>query len=91
MTDAEAFLPNHVAVSYDALYTLNPTSCRGRGYRASMPVTNKSSFNPTDTMIFYVPGGRRNTFLDETQNYLKLTIDSSKSNIQYIRTNDYSS
>ena len=28
-------------------------------------------------MIFYVPGGRRNTFLDGTQNYLNLTIKNS--------------
>ena len=41
------------------------------------PPTNKSSFNPSDTMIFYIPGGRRNTFLDGTQNYLKLTIKNS--------------
>ena len=77
MTDAEAFLPNRVAVSNDALYNLKPTSCRGRAYRASIPPTNKSSFNPSDTMIFYIPGGRRNTFLDGTQNYLKLTIKNS--------------
>ena len=42
-----------------------------------MPPTNKSTFNPSDTMIFYVPGGRRNTFLDGTQNYLKLTMKNS--------------
>ena len=77
MTDAEAFLPNRVAVSNDALYNLKPTSCRGRAYRASVPPTNKNSLNPSDTMIFYVPGGRRNTFLDGTQNYLKLTIKNS--------------
>jgi len=77
MTDAEAFLPNRVAVSNDALYNLKPTSCRGRAYRGSVPPTNKSTFNPSDTMIFYVPGGRRNTFLDGTQNYLKLTIKNS--------------
>jgi hypothetical protein len=77
MTDAEAFLPNRVAVSNDALYNLKPTSCRGRAYRASVPPTNKNSFNPSDTMIFYIPGGRRNTFLDGTQNYLKLTIKNS--------------
>ena len=28
-------------------------------------------------MIFYIPGGRRNTFLDGSQNYLKLTIKNS--------------
>ena len=77
MADAEAFLPNRVAVSNDSLYNLKPTSCRGRAYRGSVPPTNKSTFNPSDTMIFYVPGGRRNTFLDGTQNYLKLTIKNS--------------
>ena len=41
MTDAEAFLPNRVAVSNDALYNLKPTSCRGRAYRCSLPPTNK--------------------------------------------------
>jgi cell shape-determining protein MreC len=29
-------------------------------------------------MIFYIPGGRRNTFLDGSQNYLKLTIENSE-------------
>jgi hypothetical protein len=74
MTDAEAFLSNRVAVSNDALYNLKPTSCRRRAYGASVPPTSKSTFNPSDTMIFYVPGGRRNTFLDASQNHLKLTI-----------------
>ena len=57
MTDAEAFLPNRVAVSNDALYNLKPISCRGRAYRGSVPPNYKSTFNPSDTMIFYVPGG----------------------------------
>ena len=73
MTDAEAFLPNRVAVSNDALYNLKPASCRGRAYRGSVPPTNKSTFNPSDTMIFYIPGGRRNTYFI----YLKLTIKNS--------------
>ena len=72
-----SILPNRFAVSNDALYNLKPTSCRGRAYRGSVPPTNKSTFNPSDTMIFYIPGGRRNTFLDGTQNYLKLTIKNS--------------
>ena len=54
MTDAEAFLPNRVAVSNDALYNLKPTSCRGRAYRASVPPTNKSTFNPSDTIIYFM-------------------------------------
>ena len=44
MTDAEAFLPNRVAVSNDALYNLKPTSCRVgvvRIERQSPPQTNQ--------------------------------------------------
>ena len=74
MTDAEAFLPNRVAVSNDALSNLKTTSCSGRAYRASVPPTYKNSFNPSDTMIFLRTGRptqhifRWNTKLFKTNN-----------------------
>ena len=61
MTDSSALLPNSVAVSSDCLFNLKPSSVRARTYRASVPSSNKATFNPSDVAIFYVPGGRRNT------------------------------
>jgi len=77
MTDSSILLPNTQAVTSDCLYNLKPSAVRSRSYRASIPPTNKSSFVPGDTMIFYVPGGRRNTYLDTAQSYIRYTIKNN--------------
>ena len=76
MTDSSSLVPNQQAVSSDCLFNLKPSSVPGRCYRASIPTSNKSSFNPQDVAILYIPGGRRNTFLDPTQTYIKYTIQN---------------
>ena len=77
MTDSSVLLPNSTAVSSDCLYNLKPSAVRSRSYRASIPTSNKSTFNPGDTMIFYVPGGRKGTFLDCTQSYIRYTVKNN--------------
>jgi hypothetical protein len=77
MTDSSSLIQNQVAVSSDALYTLKPSSVRARAYRASIPTSNKADFNPSETSIFYIPGGRRNTYLDPQQSYLRFTVQNN--------------
>jgi len=66
-------LQNQTAVTSDYLFNLKPSTSRCRSYRASLPPIKKSSFSPGTQMIFMIPGGRRNTYFDHTQSYLKLT------------------
>ena len=74
MTDSSALLPNSVALTSDLLFNLKPSAVRSRSYRASILPSNKTSFNPSETAIMYIPGGRRNTYLDVDQSYLRFTI-----------------
>ena len=76
MTDSSQLMPNgNTAVSSDCLFNLKPISVSGRTYRASIPTSNKATFNPGDTAILYIPS-RRNCFLDPTQSYIKYTIQN---------------
>ena len=74
MTDSSELLPNNVAVISDCLFNLKPSAVRSRSYRASIYPTNKSTFSPSDVAILYVPGGRRSTYLDPQQTYLRMTV-----------------
>ena len=77
MTSNESLLENRHAVSSDMLYTLKASSVAGKSYRCSIPATNSTSFQQNNTMIFYISAGRRNTFLDGLQSYLKFTIQNN--------------
>ena len=77
MTDTESLIPNNQAITSDLDFKLKPSACRSRSYRASILPTNKSTFNPTDTCIIYIPGGRRNTYLDCGQSYMRMTIKNT--------------
>jgi len=77
MTDTTQLIPNNLAVTSDLDYRLKPSAPRSRTYRASILPSNKNSFNPTDTAIFYIPGGRRSTYLDCTQSYARLTLKNT--------------
>ena len=85
-TDTSQLLPNSVAVSSDCLFNLKPSSVRARAYRASIPTSNKASFNPGDLAIFYIPGGRRNSYLDPTQSYIRYTV---RNNDTTVSANNY--
>lgn len=84
MTDTSPLLlPNTTAVPQDCLYTLKPSSVRARSYRASIPTSNKSVFAPSDQAILYIPGGRKGTYLDPNQSYLKMTVLNNDSSGNY--------
>lgn len=74
MTDSSSLLQNRTSVTSDLQYSLKPSSGRGRAYRASILPTNASTFACGSTTILYVPCGRRGTFLDPQQSYLKFTV-----------------
>ena len=74
MTDSSALLANHLAVSSSCLYDLKPSSARGRSYRVSVSPINALTFQPNTQMIFNVPAGRKNTYLDVNQSFIKYTI-----------------
>jgi len=78
MTDANSLLlPNTQAVSSDCLYNLKASSVRARSYRASIPPSNSQTFTGAQTAIFYIPCGRKNSFIDPTQTYLKFTVKNN--------------
>lgn len=77
MTDTTNFVQNSQAITSDLNFQLKPSGVRSRSYRASILPTNKSAFNAGDTCIVYVPGGRRNTYLDCNQSYMRLTIKNT--------------
>ena len=84
MTDTTQLIPNNLAVTSDLDYRLKPSAPRSRSYRASILPSNKNTFNPTDTAIIYIPGGRRNTYLDCSQSYIRMTILNTQSKKQPI-------
>jgi len=77
MTDSSALLANSLAVSDQVLYSLKPSSARGRSYRASVAPINASTFNPNTQAIFMIPCGRRNSYLDVNQSFIKFTIKNN--------------
>jgi hypothetical protein len=79
MTDTSSLLPNSVGISSDCLYNLKPSGVRSRSYRASVLATNGVPRAPGDVIIAYIPGGRRNTYLDCTQSYIRYTVQNNDS------------
>lgn len=77
MTDTSEFLPNSIALTSDLQYRLKPSACRSKSYRCSVLPTNKSTFGSTETCIIYVPCGRRNSYLDVLQSYMRMTVKNT--------------
>ena len=67
-------LPIHTALTSDMMLGLKPSAPKSRSYRLSVAPINKSTFAPADQMIFELPTGRRGTWLDQSQSYLKFTV-----------------
>jgi hypothetical protein len=77
MTDSASLVPNVMGISSDCQYNLKPSAVRSRSYRSSVVPSNKSVFAPQDVAIFAISGGRRNTYLDTTQSYMRFTIKNN--------------
>jgi len=70
-TDNSHLLSNKTSVTSDMLYNLKPSAGNTTSYRANIVSQNKSTFNCGDVMIFQVPCGRKNSYLDGQNSYLK--------------------
>lgn len=77
MTDSASLVPNDMGIPTDLEYKLKASSVRCRSYRASIPSSNKSVFSPSDTIICYISGGRRNSYLDCANTYLRYTLKNN--------------
>jgi hypothetical protein len=87
MSDSSSLIQNKVAVTSDLLYNLKPSACRSRSLRTSIPTSNATTFLPNSVAILQVPSGRRSTFLDSQQSYLRFTIqnnDPTSSNLFFV-------
>ena len=81
MTDNSGLLPNSQALPDELMFgRLKPSAANARSYRASIQPTNKSTFYGGDTCIMQIPCGRRNTFIDTNQSYIKYTIVNNDTN-----------
>jgi hypothetical protein len=75
MSDPSAMnIPVHQALTSDMLLGLKPSAPKSRSYRRSIAPINKSVFNPGDQIIFEFPTGRKGTWLDQSQSYLKFSV-----------------
>ena len=73
-------VPIGQALTSDMMIGLKPTAPKSRSYRLSIPPLNKSLFNPQDTMIFEIPTGRKGSWLDQSQSFLKFSVQCSSTN-----------
>jgi hypothetical protein len=75
MSDPSALnIPINQALTSDMLLGLKPCAPKSRSYRISIAPINKSVFNPSDQIIFELPTSRRGTWLDQSQSYLKFSV-----------------
>ena len=75
MSDPSALnVPVHQALTSDMLLGLKPAAPKSRSYRISIAPVNKSVFAPADQIIFELPTGRKGTWLDQSQSYLKFSV-----------------
>lgn len=75
MSDPSALnIPINQALTSDMLLGLKPCAPKSRSYRISIAPINKSVFSPNDQIIFELPTGRKGTWLDQSQSYLKFSV-----------------
>jgi len=76
MSDSSQLLNNNVGVSDDVMYDLKTSAVRSRAYRCSVPSSNKPNFTMSgqEQCMFKIPCGRRATYLQNDQSYLKYTV-----------------
>lgn len=75
MSDPSALnIPISQALTSDMLLGLKPCAPKSRSYRISIAPINKSTFTGGDQMIFELPTSRKGTWLDQSQSYLKFTV-----------------
>ena len=81
MSDPSAiFLPVHQALTSDMMLGLKPSAPKSRSYRISVAPLNGSTFGPSSQIIWELPTGRRGTWLDQSQSYIKFSVQCVTAN-----------
>lgn len=76
-TDSGNLVPNPQSISSDCAYTLKNSAVRCRKYCASIPASNGNTFFGGSTVIVSLPSGRRGTFLDCQNTYVRYTVKNN--------------
>jgi len=71
---SQLHVPIHTALTSDMMLGLKPSAPKSRSYRISIAPINNSVFTGGQQMIFELPTGRRGTWLDQSQTYLKFSV-----------------
>ena len=75
MSDPSAIqLPVNQALTSDMCLGLKPSAPKSRSYRISVAPLNKNVFAPGDQIIFELPTGRKGTWLDQSQSFIKFSV-----------------
>jgi hypothetical protein len=78
MTDTNALLPNAQAVPTEMGYGLKPSMVASRSYYTVVsPQSNSTNIQPGSTITHRIPCGRKNTFLDPSQSFMKITVKNN--------------
>ena len=84
MTDTTGLqVPLNKSLTSDMMLGLKPAAPKSRSYRMSLPPLNKSVFTATDQIIFEIPTGRKGTWLDQSQSYLKFGVQCQSTGAGY--------
>lgn len=78
MTDTNALLPNAQAVPAEMGYALKPSMVASRSYYTVVsPQSNSTNIQPGSTVTHRIPCGRKNTFIDFSQSFMKITVKNN--------------
>ena len=81
MSDPTAIqIPVGTALTSDMLLGLKPSAPKSRSYRINVAPLNKAVFSPNDQIIIELPTGRKGTWLDQSQSYLKFSVQFASTN-----------
>jgi hypothetical protein len=84
---SQIHLPIHTALTSDMMLGLKPSAPKSRSYRISVAPINGSIFIGGQQINFELPTGRRGTWLDQTQSYLKFSVQCSSTAAVAQKTN----
>lgn len=91
MTDTNALLPNAQAVPSEMGYGLKPSMVASRQYYTVVsPQSSSTNITPGSTVSLRIPCGRKNTFLDASQSFLKYTVKNNDAAILAFDGSSYS-
>jgi len=81
MSDSSSLqIPLGQALTSDMLLGLKPSAPKSRSYRINVAPLNKSVFAPGEQIIIELPTGRKGTWLDQSQSYLKFSVQFASTN-----------